>query len=130
MSNPAAAAGGTSDPRQAVDPADAVALQGLAKALESSATVKEGLVKARPHDAIFLGTAESTVQFGDVRPPVGTPSDIVLLDVTVKLSALVSHFRPIDPVGTSFAVKERLHLADNVHVNNRRPADSHRPGRR
>ncbi len=88
VSNPAAAAGGTSEPRQAVDPADAVALQGLAKALESSATVKEGLVKARPHDAIFLGTAESTVQFGDVRPPVGTPSDIVLLDVTVKLSAL------------------------------------------
>lgn len=30
------------------------------------------------------------------------------VNVSVKLSALVSHFRPIDPVGTAAAVKERL----------------------
>jgi RHH-type proline utilization regulon transcriptional repressor/proline dehydrogenase/delta 1-pyrroline-5-carboxylate dehydrogenase len=30
------------------------------------------------------------------------------VNVSVKLSALVSHFRPIDPVGTAKAVKERL----------------------
>lgn len=30
------------------------------------------------------------------------------LNLSVKLSALVSHFRPIDPVGTALAVKERL----------------------
>lgn len=30
------------------------------------------------------------------------------VNVSVKLSALVSHFRPIDPVGTANAVKERL----------------------
>lgn len=30
------------------------------------------------------------------------------VNVSVKLSALVSHFRPIDPVGTSAAVKDRL----------------------
>jgi hypothetical protein len=88
VTNAAAAAGGTSEPRQAVDPADVLALQSLAKALESSVSVKQGLVSARPHDAIFLGTAESKVEYGDVTPAVGTPTDIALLDVTVKLSAL------------------------------------------
>lgn len=88
VTNASPAAGGTSEPRQAVDPKDILELQSLAKALESSAAVKQGLVQARPHDAIFLGTAESKVEYGESRPAVGTPADIVLLDVTVKLSAL------------------------------------------
>ncbi|MFN8618564.1 MAG: baseplate J/gp47 family protein [Dehalococcoidia bacterium] len=88
ITNAAAGAGGTSAPTQAVDPADVLALTALAKSLETSPAVREGLVEARPHDAIFLGTAEGKVEYGDAHPAVGTPSDLVLLDVTVKLSAL------------------------------------------
>lgn len=88
ITNAAAAVGGTSSPAQAVDPADVLALQALAKSLETSPTVREGLVEARPHDAIFLGTAEGRATYGEARPAVGTPTDLVLLDVTVKLSAL------------------------------------------
>lgn len=88
ITNTGPAAGGTSSPSQAVDPADVLALQALAKSLETSPTIREGLVEARPHDAIFLGTAEGKVSFGEARPAVGTPTDLVLLEVTVKLSAL------------------------------------------
>ncbi len=88
VTNAAPAAGGVSEPRPAVDPADVLALQSMAKALEGSPVVKQGLLQARPHDAVFLGTAEGKADYGDARPTVGTPSDIVLLDVTVKLSAL------------------------------------------
>lgn len=38
----------------------------------------------------------------------GHDGPIPRVNVSVKLSALVSHFRPIDPEGTSAAVKERL----------------------
>ncbi|MEO8538846.1 MAG: baseplate J/gp47 family protein [bacterium] len=88
VANAAAAAGGTSEPRQAVDPGDVLSLQSLAKALETSDAVRKGLIDVRPHDAIFLGTAEGKAEFSDARPAVGTPADIVLLDVTVKVSAL------------------------------------------
>lgn len=101
VTNPAAATGGTSEPRQAVDPDDVLALQALAKSLESSATVKQGLIRARPHDAIFLGTAEGKVEYSEARPTVGTPSDIVLLDVTVKLSALAVVETTLDELARS-----------------------------
>ena len=35
-----------------------------------------------------MGTATGKVEIGEARPAVGTPADVVLLDVTVKLSAL------------------------------------------
>ena len=88
VTNPEAASGGLSAPRPAVDPQDVVGLQTLAKALESSATIKEGLVESRPHYALFVRTAETTVEYGLPEPPVGTPTDLVLLRVTVKVSAL------------------------------------------
>lgn len=88
VTNPEAAAGGVSEPRPAVDPQDVVNLQTLAKALEGSEMIKRGLVEARPHDAVFLRTAETTVEYTLPEPPIGTPTDIVLLRVTVKVSAL------------------------------------------
>jgi hypothetical protein len=98
VTNAAPAAGGTSEPRPAVDAKDVVALRELARALETSDAVKEGLLAARPHDAIFLGTAESTVEFGEARPAVGTPADVVLLDVAVTLSALAVVEETLDMV--------------------------------
>ena len=88
ITNPEAASGGVSEPRPAVDPQDVVSLQTLAKALEGSEAIKRGLVEARPHDAVFLRTAETTVEYALPEPPVGTPTDVVLLRVTVKVSAL------------------------------------------
>ena len=88
VTNAAPAAGGLSEPRPAVDSKDVAALRELAMALEDSAAVKDGLVSARPRDAVFMGTAESNVAFAEARPTIGTPAEIVLLDVTVTLSAL------------------------------------------
>lgn len=113
ITNAAAATGGTSSPAQAVDPADVLALQALAKALETSPTVREGLVEARPHDAIFLGTAESKVSYGDARPAVGTPADLVLLDVTVKLSALAIVEGTLDELARSVLAS---HAADGEFI--------------
>jgi hypothetical protein len=88
VSNTAPAAGGVSEPRPAVDPKDAAGLTELAKTLERSEAVTQALVDARPHDAVFLGTATTRVEIGDARPAVGTPADVVFLEVTVRLSAL------------------------------------------
>ena len=88
VTNPAAAAGGLSEPRPAVDPKDVLALQDLARSLEGSEAMRTKLADSHPHDALFLATAESKAEFGDARPAVGTPADLVLLDVKVKLSAL------------------------------------------
>lgn len=88
VTNPAPAGGGTSEPRSAPSEADVSALQALARTLTTSQAVREDLVTARPFDAVFIGTAETTFTFGNPRPPVGTPADVVLLDVTVSVSAL------------------------------------------
>ncbi len=88
VTNPAPAEGGTSGPRPAPSEADVASLQGLARTLTTSDAVREDLVTARPFDAVFIGTAETTFTFGNPRPPVGTPADVVLLDVTVSVSAL------------------------------------------
>lgn len=98
VTNPEAASGGVSEPRPAVDPQDVVNLQTLAKALESSETIKSGLVGARPHDAVFLRTAETTVAYTLPEPPVGTPTEVVLLRVTVKVSALAVLAETLDQV--------------------------------
>lgn len=98
VTNPEAAAGGASEPRPAVDPQDVVNLQQLARTLEGSEAVKRGLVEARPHDAVFLRTAETSVEYGMPEPPAGTPADLVLLRVTVHISALAVLAETLDQV--------------------------------
>jgi hypothetical protein len=88
LTNAAAAAGGLSEPRPAVDPRDVAGLNELAKSLEGSEAVKQSLVEARPRDAVFMGTATSLLELGSAHPAVGTPADVVFLEVTVTLSAL------------------------------------------
>lgn len=88
VTNAAPAAGGVSEPRPAVDSRDVVAIKALAKALETSDAVKARLLESRPHDAVFLGTAEGFADYDDAVPVTGTPAEFVTLDVTVKLSAL------------------------------------------
>lgn len=100
VTNPEPATGGVSEPRPAVGPQDVANLQQLAKALESSDAVKRGLVEARPHDAVFLRTAETSVKYGLPEPPVGTPADLVILRVTVHVSALAVLAETLDQVAS------------------------------
>ena len=88
VTNAAPATGGVSEPRPAVAPNDALALANLASALEASAAVSQTLAEARPHDAVFLGTALSDLEIGEPQPAVGSPAEVVLLDVKVTVSAL------------------------------------------
>ena len=99
--NSAAAAGGTSENRPGVAQADVAAIESLARSLETSATVKRTLTSARPHDAIFLGTATATATFGAPSPAVGQPADVVLLDVDVKMTALAILEGTLDQVARS-----------------------------
>ena len=98
VTNPEPASGGTSEPRPAVSPNDVITLNNLARTLENSDSVVEGLVEARPFDAVFLRTAETSVTTGEVRPAVGEPSDIVLMDVQVSITALAVVRATLDEV--------------------------------
>jgi hypothetical protein len=81
-----------------VGPNDVISLNNLARALETSDSVREGLIDARPRDAVFLRTAETSIERGDVRPSVGTPADVVLMDVAVTITALAVVQETLDEV--------------------------------
>jgi hypothetical protein len=86
VANPAAAAGGANEDRPGIDAKDLINVKQLATELQKSDSVKHLLVEARPHDAVFLGTAETTIDYKDP-PPAGTPADLILLDVDVTVTA-------------------------------------------
>jgi hypothetical protein len=88
VTNPEPAVGGASELRPAVDGADLTAIRTLADDLSTSDAVKKVLLEARPHDAVFLRTAETVVNPGEPDTPVGTPADTVFLPVDVKVTAL------------------------------------------
>ena len=88
VSNPAAAAGGTSEEKSAVAPADLVAVNALANAFGASDAARQGLVAARPHDAVLLRTAKATTELGSPSAAVGAQADFLLLPVTVRVEAL------------------------------------------
>ncbi|MGE0601862.1 MAG: baseplate J/gp47 family protein [Dehalococcoidia bacterium] len=98
ITNAAPAAGGVSEPRPAVAPEDVASLNALAKTLENSNAVKQSLIDARPHDAVFMSTASSKVELGASHPAVGTPADVVFLEVNVSLSALAVLENTLDQV--------------------------------
>lgn len=88
VTNPAAAAGGTSEEKPAVALGDLEAVTVLATAFGSSAAARQTLVTARPHDAVFLRTAKVTTELGQPSAAVGQAADFLLLPVTVKVEAL------------------------------------------
>lgn len=87
VTNPAPAAGGTNEDRPAVDAHDIQAIQQMANDLTKSDAVRATLLTSRPHDAIFLKTAQADVDYGDPSTPAGTAADILLLDVDVTVKA-------------------------------------------
>jgi len=88
LTNPGPAAGGTSEPRPAPSEADVIAIRQLAASLADSDAVRDDLAAARPRDAVFLRTASASAKLGTPRPAIGTPSPVLLLDVTVEVTAL------------------------------------------
>ncbi|MGH2631795.1 MAG: hypothetical protein ACRDG3_00165, partial [Tepidiformaceae bacterium] len=98
VTNSAPATGGASQERPAVAQADVDAIKAQALSLEKSDSIKKTLATARPHDAIFLGTAASSADLGDPVPAVGSPADVVLLDVDVNITALAILEATLDQV--------------------------------
>ena len=98
VTNPAAATGGASETRPAVAQADVDAIKSQALSLEKSDSIKKTLATARPHDAIFLGTAAASAELGDPVPAVGQPADVVLLDTDVNITALAILESTLDQV--------------------------------
>lgn len=86
VANPAPAAGGANEDRPGINAADLVTVKQLATDLQKSESVKHLLIAARPHDAVFLGTAETAVNYKDP-PAAGTPADLILLNVDVTVTA-------------------------------------------
>ena len=87
VTNPAPGAGGVNENRPGVDAQDLVAIHALAQDLQKSDSVKSLLLAARPHDAVFLRTAETVIDFAEPPTPAGTQADLLLLEVDVTVSA-------------------------------------------
>ena len=88
VTNAEPAGGGLNEERPAVDGRDVTAIKALAESLAKSETLKQGLVEARPHDAVFLRTAETTITYGEPSAVAGTLADFLLLDVSVEIKAM------------------------------------------
>lgn len=107
VANAQPAAGGTLEPRPAVDTRDIASINALAQDLGRSETVRRILLEARPHDAVFLGTAETSIEPGDLSAPAGEPADILTLDVKIVVSALAVTQGTLEEVARSVLASER-----------------------
>ncbi|OAI39815.1 hypothetical protein AYO38_06940 [bacterium SCGC AG-212-C10] len=87
VTNPAAATGGANAERAAVTEADIVTIKNLAKEVEKSESVKATLIQSRPHDAVFIRTASTTVAPGTPSAETGVQADLLLMDVTITVKA-------------------------------------------
>jgi hypothetical protein len=80
---------------------DVIAIKALADQLNQSDAVRKGLAAARPHDAVFLGSATASVSYDAPDSPVGTPTDLLTLDVRVDVSALAILEQTLEVVARS-----------------------------
>lgn len=94
----AAAAARATEPRQAVDAKDIDALRAMADGLADSDVLKQMLREERPHDAVFLGTARVEVSSAEPGAVVGDLADVVLMEVTVTITALAISSAVLDEV--------------------------------
>ncbi|MGE5595543.1 MAG: baseplate J/gp47 family protein [Hyphomicrobiales bacterium] len=101
VTNAEAAAGGASEERPAVDANDIVALNQLARDIERSDAIKGYVLETRPHDAVFLGTAVAEVTAGQPSATVGTPTDVVFMEVNVRVTALAVLAETLEEVARS-----------------------------
>ncbi|MEO9255178.1 MAG: hypothetical protein ABI305_06540, partial [Tepidiformaceae bacterium] len=87
VTNPAAATGGVNTDVAAVDARDVATIRQLAQDLQTSDTIKRRIISDRPHDAVFLGTATTKIDYTDPSDQTGRPSDLLLVDVDVTVQA-------------------------------------------
>ena len=104
ITNGLAAQGGATEERQGVATADILAIRVLAKDLTGSEAVKRALIAARPNDAIFLRTAETSIETGDPSLAAGAAGDILLMDVKVTVSALAVLSSTLDEIARGVLV--------------------------
>lgn len=82
------AGGGADAPATAISPADVITIRELSGNLAVVDAIKRTLIEDRPRDAVFLDTAEVTVDPGEPSPPPGTIGDVLVMDVRVTVDAL------------------------------------------
>lgn len=107
VTNPEAATGGALEPRPAVDARDIASINALAEDLGRSEAIRRILLEARPHDAVFLGTAEASIEPGELSAPAGDPADILTLEVKVVVSALAVTQGTLEEVARRVLASER-----------------------
>lgn len=107
VTNPQPGTGGVDEDRQAVDARDIIGIKALAESLKQSEAVRQGLLKARPLDAVFLGTAETAIDYIEPSTPAGTPTDLLLLDVDVEVTALAILQETLDDVARRVLVRDQ-----------------------
>jgi hypothetical protein len=98
VSNDAPAAGGASEERPGVAAEDIVTMNRLATQLQNSQTLKQMLIAARPHDAVFLGTAKADLESTRLSATRGEQADFLFMDVHLNISALAILSSTLDEV--------------------------------
>lgn len=88
VTNPAPASGGGNADRPAVSTGDVASVRVLAQELAKSRDVTRAILVTRPRDAVFVDTAQVTVETGSFSSAPGTEAETLLVDVKVKVTAL------------------------------------------
>jgi hypothetical protein len=105
VTNAAAAAGGANTETPAVAAQDLVAIRNLANDLGKAQATKGRLLAARPHDAIFLGTADTSIEAGEPSAAAGEPAEVLFLQVKVTVTALAILEGTLDEVAHAVLLK-------------------------
>jgi hypothetical protein len=100
VANPASSAGGVNEDRPGISANDLVAIRQLANDLGKSDSVKPLLATVRPHDAVFLTTAETTIDFPDPPLAAGTQADVILMNVDLTITAYAVLEATLDQVAS------------------------------
>ncbi len=106
VTNPAAASGGQTEERPAVDANDIVAINGLAGDLGLSETIRRIVLTARPQDAVLLGTAETAIEPGELSAVAGAPADMLTLEVKVTVTAFAVLAGALEDIARQVLVAE------------------------
>lgn len=110
VTNAEVAAGGAAEPMPAVDARDIASIHALAEDLGRSEAIRRIVLSARPRDAVFLGTAEASVEPGEPSALAGAPADMITLDVKVTVTALAVLQGTLEDLARRLLTAERPEL--------------------
>lgn len=101
VTNAGNAGGGASEPRPAVDAEDVQRLRDTAAALGTADSIRATIVSDRPGDAIFLDSAQATVDMGEPSSFIGELADIVTMEIAVTVTALAVVAEVLDEIAVA-----------------------------